>query len=99
MMRAKAIASFLALWLVVGALVLLQAWPHVPTQWREISLILAFGPPVYGLLEWLGSWVLSEKNGNAISPRRFSPLRLLVTFIVAAAWFAIAGWFATSMPH
>jgi hypothetical protein len=96
-MRAKVIISFLALWLLVGALVLIQSWPHVPGQWRELILILPFGPPVYGLLEWLGSWVLSEKHGRALSSRRLSPLRILVTLIVAAAWFAIAGWFTSSM--
>lgn len=96
-MQAKAIASFLALWLVVGILVLMQTWPRLPRHWHEIALILALGPPVYGLLEWLGGWVLSKDHGKLVSARRLSPLRLLVALIVAAAWFAIAGWFATSM--
>lgn len=96
-MAPRTVVSFLLLWLVVGGVVLLQFWPTMPAHWHEVALILAFGPPVYGALEWLGRWVLSDRHGQAISARRFSPLRLLVTFVVAASWFAMAWWAASHM--
>ncbi len=93
----RALHAGLVLWLLAGALVLLQFWPQVPAGWQEVALILAFGPPAYGLLEGAGSWALSQRHGQAISSRRLSPLRLLVAFLVALTWLAIAWWFAAHM--
>lgn len=93
----RALLAALVLWLLTGAWILLQFWPRVPDGWQEVALILAFGPPAYGLLEGVGSWALSQRHGQAISSRRLSPLRLVVAFLVALAWLAIAGWFTAHM--
>ncbi len=93
----RTLIAALVLWLLAGTLILLQLWPWVPEGWQEAALILAFGPPAFGLLEGVGSWALSQRHGLAISSRGFSPLRLMVAFFVALAWLAIAGWFTAHM--
>ena len=93
----RTLIAALMLWLLAGALILVQFWPHVPEGWQEAALILAFGPPAFGLLEGVGSWALSQRHGLAISSRRLSPLRLMVAFLVALAWLSIAWWFTAHM--
>ena len=93
----KTLALVLLAWLLCGLLVLLQLWPSVGVQWRNILLVLVLGPPLYGALEYAGGWLLSEKNGQAVSSKKRSALRLLVTLVVVLIWMGIAWWFAAQV--
>ena len=99
MQKFKLKTQLLALfaWLLCGLLVLLQLWPSVGVQWRNILLVLVLGPPLYGALEYAGGWLLSEKNGQAVSSKKRSALRLLVTLVVVLIWMGIAWWFAAQV--
>ena len=80
-------------WVLACGLLLLMLWPWrpaTPTQW---VLFAAFGPLVYGALEYLGGRIFSSKVGTRISPRRFSWLRIayaLAAFLLPLVIFYIA---------
>jgi hypothetical protein len=83
-------------WTVVAVFGLAQIWSHVGS-WREAALFFAFFPPFYVAAEAANSWLLSPAHGQAISPRQFSWLRILVALPIAAAWLGLSWFFAVGM--
>ena len=80
------------LWLVVGCLLIVQFWPDLPHTNLQWFLLIAFGPPVYILGEEFFGWLFSAKHGEAISSRKFSPVRILLVLPIALAFFALSSW-------
>lgn len=88
----RIIAWGAAAWLFVAAALLLYVWPDLPQSPRQWALFIAFGPPIYALLELGGNWLFSERHGRAISNRSFSVARITLALFGVIAAIAVCWW-------
>src|SRR5215831_17228698 len=86
-------------WLLLAGLLLLYAWPNLPQSPKQWLLFIAFGPPLYALFESVGSWLLSERHGRAISSRSFSVARTFVALFAAISVVAVCWWLTWLFAH
>lgn len=81
-----------AVWLLVGAILVLQLWPDLPRSTQQWYLLFAFGPPLYVFGEAFFGWLFSAAHGRVVSERRFSVARIAIALLVGVALFALSGW-------
>jgi hypothetical protein len=79
-------------WLLVAAFLVFQFWPDLPKSYLQWLLLVVFGPPLYVLGEAFFGWLFSLRHGQSISPRPFSPIRILVALPVVLAFLALSWW-------
>jgi len=79
-------------WLLIAAILAFQLWPDLPKSNLQWILLLFFGPPLYVLGESFFAWLFSQRHGEAISPRAFSPARILIALPVVLAFLALSWW-------
>jgi hypothetical protein len=70
------------LWLFVAGLLALQVWPHLPVSASGWVAFIAFGPPLYILLETAAERFWSSRSGRAISEHPSSAARVLLGVLV-----------------
>jgi hypothetical protein len=88
------VVGFALVWLFVAGVLALTLFPHLPRSISQWLILLAFGPPLYGLGETFFSWLFSPEHGHAISPRAFSIARVLialpVVLVVMMLWWLLS---------
>jgi hypothetical protein len=70
------------LWLFIAGLLALQVWPHLPESVSGWVAFIAFGPPLYVLIEAAAEWLWSSRSGRAISDHPSSVVRVLLGVLV-----------------
>ena len=89
--------AFAAIWLVLVALLAVQAWPDLPRTTGQWLLFVALGPPLYILGEALFTWLFSSARGHSISSKRFSMARVAFALPVVLALFAASWWLSSHL--
>src|SRR2546425_13028702 len=79
-------------WLFLVGLLIVEFWPDLPTSKSRWLLFIVVGPPLYILAEAFSSWLFSPEHGNALLPRRFSIVRVLIAVPVVAVVLGLY-WF------
>jgi uncharacterized membrane protein YqjE len=87
------LAPVAMVWLLLGAILVLQLWPDLPSTRRQWALLLVMGPPLYVLGELACAWLFSQSRSYA--KKRFSITRIALALPIAIAWFALAWWLAS----
>ena len=87
--------AFAAIWLVLVALLAIQAWPDLPRTTGQWLLFVALGPPLYVLGEAFFAWLFSPTRGHSISPKQFSVARIAIALPVVLALFALSWWLSS----
>lgn len=64
---AKLVLIVAVVWVLLGGLLIVFAWPNYPSSVSGWALILIAGPPIYLLEEWLAQKFWSSQLGRGIS--------------------------------
>lgn len=79
------------LWLFIAGLLALQFWPDLPKSVSGWVAFIAFGPPLYVLLEAAAEWFWSTRGGRAISDHPSSVARVVLG-VLAVMLFCVLVW-------
>lgn len=87
----KLVVAGVGLWLLVAAIAALTLLPRLPGSWGQWLLLIVFGPPVYVVLEGLGTWLGGRLFASppAADARTFSFRRVGIAVLKASGLIAI----------
>jgi hypothetical protein len=74
------------LWFFLAAVVIVEIWPRIPQSKAGWVALIAFGPPLYVLLDAVGDGFWRSRLGKRISNHPSSAVRVLlgVTLVVCS---------------
>ena len=85
----KQIVGGAVLWLLLALAALLMLWPSIPDSWTRWLLLVAFGPPLYVLVEVVANRMWESDAGRAVSQHPSRTLRIAAGVVLGAIYVAV----------